>query len=73
MPAKTLRNSLNKAFLKVKPNRNQIDDFKKNLQRLLDNASDGESEEHHKNLVADFLKSTYYSPDYYINTKDNKD
>ncbi|MEX2595266.1 MAG: DNA methyltransferase, partial [Anditalea sp.] len=67
------RKALNKAFLKVKPNRNEIEGFKANLIQLLDRTNDTESEEFHKNLVIDFLKSTYFHPDHYINTKGRND
>ncbi|KKP51428.1 MAG: hypothetical protein UR43_C0021G0001 [candidate division TM6 bacterium GW2011_GWF2_33_332] len=50
------RKALNKAFLKVKPTRTQIECFKTNLSQLLDRLNDTESEEFHKNLVSDFLK-----------------
>lgn len=63
------RKALNKAFLKVKPNRAEIESFKTNLIQLLDRTNDTESEEFHKNLVIDFLKKTYYDPNHYINTK----
>ncbi|WP_375579037.1 TaqI-like C-terminal specificity domain-containing protein [Marivirga tractuosa] len=69
----TPRKSLNKAFLKVKPNRSQIDSFKHQLSSLLEQIKEGESEEFHKNIIADFLKNTYYAPDYYINTKGRND
>ncbi|HET8754042.1 MAG TPA: hypothetical protein VFM59_06740, partial [Salinimicrobium sp.] len=62
------RKALNKAFLKVKPNRSQIEQFKNNLTELLDRTNDSESEEFHKNLVIDFLKKTYYEPNHFINT-----
>lgn len=68
-----IRNSLNKAFLKVKPNRTEIEKFKANLIQLIDRTNDTESEEFHKNLVSDFLKRTYYEPDYFINTKGRND
>ncbi|MBT8295932.1 MAG: type II restriction endonuclease, partial [Gramella sp.] len=67
------RKALNKAFLKVKPNRSQIEQFKENLKELLDLTNDTESEEFHKNLVIDFLKKTYYDPNHYINTKGRND
>lgn len=67
------RKALNKAFLKIKPNRNQIEVFKTNLIQVLDSCNDKESEEFHKNLVSDFLKNTYYSPNYFINTKGRND
>jgi len=67
------RNALNKAFLKVKPNRTEIEGFKTNLITLLDRTNDTESEEFHKNLVIDFLKKTYYDPNHFINTKGKND
>ncbi|MBW4694613.1 MAG: hypothetical protein KME27_22925 [Lyngbya sp. HA4199-MV5] len=75
MPDNTLqpRKALNKAFLKVKPNRESIEKFKTNLIQLLDQINESESEEFHKNLVSDFLKKTYYSPNHFINTKGRND
>ncbi len=67
------RKALNKAFLKVKPNRTEIESFKANLITLLDRTNDSESEEFHKNLVIDFLKKTYYDPNHFINTKGRND
>ncbi|MFN6340761.1 MAG: Eco57I restriction-modification methylase domain-containing protein [Bacteroidota bacterium] len=67
------RKALNKAFLKVKPNRTEIEGFKANLITLLDRTNDTESEEFHKNLVSDFLKKTYYDPNHFINTKGRND
>ncbi|KAF5049435.1 hypothetical protein DSECCO2_439860 [anaerobic digester metagenome] len=67
------RKALNKAFLKVKPNRSEIESFKTNLSQLLDRINDSESEEFHKNLVSDFLKKTYYEPNHFINTKGRND
>ncbi len=65
--------ALNKAFLKVKPNRAEMEGFKANLITLLDRTNDTESEEFHKNLVIDFLKKTYYDPNHFINTKGRND
>jgi adenine-specific DNA-methyltransferase len=67
------RNALNKAFLKVKPNRLAIEAFKNNLIQLLDKINEKESEEFHKNLISDFLKKTYYDPAHFINTKGRND
>ncbi|MEY3499624.1 MAG: hypothetical protein RL308_1293 [Bacteroidota bacterium] len=67
------KKALNKAFLKVKPNRIEIEGFKTNLITLLDRTNDIESEEFHKNLVIDFLKKTYYDQNHYINTKGKND
>ncbi|HPE54865.1 MAG TPA: DUF559 domain-containing protein [Bacteroidales bacterium] len=67
------RKALNKAFLKVKPNRSEIEKFKTNLVQLVDNSNEAESEEFHKNLVSDFLKKTWYAPQHFINTKGRND
>jgi hypothetical protein len=67
------RKALNKAFLKVKPNRTEIEGFKTNLITLLNRTNDTESEEFHKNLVSDFLKDTYYKQNHFINTKGRND
>jgi adenine-specific DNA-methyltransferase len=65
--------SLNPAFRKLKPNREEIELFKHELIQLLDRIKENESEEYHKNLVIDFLNSTYYKNNYYINTKGRSD
>ncbi|MBT0813022.1 Eco57I restriction-modification methylase domain-containing protein [Litoribacter ruber] len=67
------RQALNKAYLKVKPVRKDIEVFKTNLINLIDQINESESEEFHKNLVSDFLKRTYYEPDFSINTKGRND
>ena len=43
--------SLNPAFRKLKPNREEIELFKRELIQLLDRINESETEEHHKNLV----------------------
>jgi len=67
------RQAFNKAFLKVKPIRFEIEIFKSNLIKLLDRTKENESEEFHKNLVSDFLKDTYYKQNHFIHTKDRND
>ena len=67
------KKALNKAFLKVKPNRTEIEGFKTHLITLLDRTNDTESEEFHKNLISDFLKDTYYKQNHFINTKGRND
>ena len=69
----TPRKSINKAYFKVKPLRIEIERFKKNLISLLDGLDESESEEHLKIDLGDFLKNTFYHPDFYINTKDRAD
>ncbi len=68
-----IRKSINKAFLKVKPDRSQIEGFKTNLSYYLDQIKESESEEFHKNIISEFLKNTYYSQTHYINTKGRTD
>jgi len=60
--------SLNKAYLKQSLKREQIEQFKANLVRMFERIRTDESEEHLKNIVADFLKDTWYKPDFEINT-----
>ena len=67
------RTALNKAYLKVKPERNHIETFKTNLIAALDQVNLSESEEFHKNIMMDFFKKTYYDPGFYINTKGRND
>jgi adenine-specific DNA-methyltransferase len=65
--------ALNKAYRKVKPAKIDFDRFRNNLSHLLNDINEAESEEFHKNLVRDFLKNTWYSPDHFINTHDRTD
>lgn len=67
------RKALNKAFLKVKPSRTEIECFKSNLIRLIGKIDEIEREENQKNHLRDFLRDTYYKDLYEINTKDSKD
>jgi adenine-specific DNA-methyltransferase len=77
--AYTPKQALNKAFLKQRPLRSQVDTFKINLRSLLDKINiidqrpKDESEEHLKNDIRDFLRDTYYKDTNAINTKDKKD
>ncbi len=65
--------ALNKAYLKEKVGRDNIELFKKNLQHLFSRINEQESEEHLKNVIAAFLKNTWYKEQFEINTKDRKD
>ncbi|MFN6035238.1 MAG: hypothetical protein ACK48B_14630, partial [Dolichospermum sp.] len=67
------RAALNKAFLKINPFRNDVENFKNHLQNLLDKITESESEEFHKNLIVDFFKNTFYSANHFINTKGRND
>jgi hypothetical protein len=68
-----IRQSLNYAFLKIKPHREAIAHFKTHANKLLNAINTNESEEYHKNLLADFLKDIYYRDQHYINTKGHND
>ncbi len=65
--------ALNKAYLKEKVSRDNIELLKKNLQLLLSRINEQESEEHLKNVIADFLKDSWYKDQFEINTKDRND
>jgi hypothetical protein len=71
--------ALNKAYLKIKPNRTEIELFKSNLITLLDKLKTvedrpkDESEEHLKTDIRDFLRDTFYKDKNAINTKDRSD
>lgn len=67
------RKALNKAYLKSKPLRSNIESFKENLIKLLEQINHAESEEFNKNVLSDFLKNTYYKDNYSINTKGRND
>ena len=70
----TPKKAVNKAYLKERVNKTDIDSFKTNFVALLDRiqATEKESEENRKNIVSEFLKS-FYTPQYEINTKGRKD
>jgi adenine-specific DNA-methyltransferase len=66
---------LNKAFLKERIHRTDMEQFKAHFKLLIARiaAVDNESEENRKNTVSDFLKSTHYAPLYEINTRGRED
>lgn len=57
----------------MKPVRSEVEKFKEALIHLLDHVDAKESEEFNKNLLSDFLKKAYYSPDHFVNTKGRND
>lgn len=69
----TLKQSLNKAYRLIKPDRADIEKFKANFKLLLGHINPQESEENLKGHVMDFLKNTYFSPNYHIATKGRSD
>jgi len=67
------KKTLDKAFLRQRPLRSEMEGFKTHLKALLDKVNEIESEENQKNHLRDFLLNTYYAGKYEINTKENKD
>ncbi len=67
------RQALNKAFLRIKPIRNEFEIFRRNLMTLISQIDENEREEFHKNILTDFFKNTYYGSDYLINIKASND
>jgi hypothetical protein len=71
-PAKALL-SKNKAFYRQSVKREQVHVFKKGLTNLFERLNEKESEEHLKNIVADFIKEICTKGQYEVNTKERKD
>ena len=69
----SLKQSLNDAYRLIKPERADIEKFKSNFKLLLSHINPKESEENMKGHVMDFLKNTYYNPNYHIATKGRTD
>ncbi|MBA7646339.1 hypothetical protein ES703_54101 [subsurface metagenome] len=67
-----IKQSLKKAYRKLRPTRAEIELLRNQLAKMLDEANLNESEEYHKGLLKDFLKKNAYN-DYFINTKDRSD
>ncbi len=65
--------SLNKAYRLIKPRRIDLNNFKKNILTLLSHIDEKETEENVKGHLTDFLKNTFYSPEYLIATKGRTD
>ena len=73
---KSIKQALNPAFLKQKPERKEIEFFKKEFINLLNhikNTEEKETEEHYKIDVMNFLNAVYYKDKHYINTKGKTD
>ncbi len=66
------RQALNKAYLRLKTSRTEIEAFKDALRTLLASINLSESEEHVKNHLRDFLKCIFYDK-YGVNTKGKTD
>ena len=65
--------SINKAYRLIKPKRIDLNSFKANLLKLISHIDTKESEENVKIHLMDFLKNTFYNPDYLIATKGKTD
>ena len=61
------KQTLNKAYLKEKVSRTDIEQFKTNFSDLLNKINEKGDEEHLKSLIGDFLKFTWYKDAYQIN------
>jgi hypothetical protein len=66
------RKSINKSYLKVKPFRDDFENFKNELTKLISQINENESEEHNKKFVSDFISGTFYS-DKFVNTREKTD
>ncbi|MCL2072803.1 MAG: Eco57I restriction-modification methylase domain-containing protein [Marinilabiliaceae bacterium] len=64
---KTPNQAINPAFLKQTPNKENIENFKKELILLLQKIDENETEEFNKNLLRTFMLNIYYRDDYDIN------
>jgi adenine-specific DNA-methyltransferase len=67
------KKALNKAFLRVKPGRTEIETFKASMISFIESRNNTESEEFHKNLIIGLLKKIHYDPNHFINTKGRND
>jgi len=67
------RKVLSKAYLRQTVVQKDIETFVFELKRMFERFNARESEENHKSLMSDFLKSVYYAHQYEINTKQRHD
>jgi len=68
-----LKESIDKAYRLIKPKRADLDVFKASLLNLISHIDEKESEENVKIHLADFLKNTFFHPDYLVATKGRAD
>ena len=71
--ALTIQQTLSKIYFKKPVSLEKIENFKNKAKELLQNLNTQESEEYNKNFISDFLKTIYYSSEYFINTRGNTD
>ena len=65
--------AVHRAWLRRPVAREALDLFREGLKRLFDRIDQGESEEHLKRIVADFLTEVWYRDVGEINTKERAD
>lgn len=70
---KTVKKAISKAYDKQSIKRADIELLKVGLQKLYHRFNELEFEEHLKNIISDFLKETWYSSRFEINTKERID
>lgn len=68
----TPKAALNKAYQKIKPLRNEFENFKTELNIFINSINVDESEEYNKKLIANFFEKTFYSENN-VNTKGRTD
>jgi adenine-specific DNA-methyltransferase len=73
IPQENLNKPIDKALLKHRPLKSEIELFKAELINLLDHIDITESEEYNKNLVGRFLEKGIYKNKNFINTKGRQD
>jgi hypothetical protein len=73
IPVVPVKKTLNKAYLRQPVERAELLRFVEALHRLFNDLDEAESEEHCKNLFADFLKESFYRDRNAINTKGKVD
>jgi adenine-specific DNA-methyltransferase len=67
------KKALNKAFLRAPLQRELLDRFRQNFAAFAEKLDHSASEEFNKNILADFVKGTYYSPEFYVNVSEKID
>ena len=73
IPVAPVKKALNKAYLRRPIERAELLRFAEALHRLFDDLDETESEEHCKNLFAEFLKESFYRDRNTINTRGKVD
>ena len=71
MPEIQIKKALNRAFIKVRPERSEIEKFKNNLINLLDTVKNNKTEGALIIPITNFLNKTYYDDKYFINQQIN--